>query len=373
MDLPDTERLRATFDAPAPLTVGVEEEVMLLDPAGLNLLPRAAEVLAAAGGDARFKLELPAAQLELLSEPCATVCEAAAQLADARRALASAAEGVGLLAAAGAHPLAGPEGVLNEHEGYRLTREEFGPVARAQLVFGLHVHVRVTGADRALAVHNALRSYLPELAALGANAPFHAGRDTGLASVRPKISELLPRQGVPPAPGDLSELVAAWRWGAAAGTLSGPGQWWWELRLHPTLGTLEVRVPDQQTTVADSAAVAAVVHSLVATLAARHDEGRSLPVHPSWRIAENRWSAGRHGVEGTLADLDTGEPMATRTRLRRLLSELEPTARRLGCGRELVLADEMAEANGTLRQREVAREAGLEGVVDWLAQRFLEG
>jgi len=373
MDLPDTDRLRATFDAPAPLTVGVEEEVMLVDPADLDLLPRAADVLAAAGSDRRFKLELPAAQLELLSEPCATVAEVALQLADARRALAGAARGVGLLAAAGAHPLAGPEGALNEHERYRFTREEFGLVARAQLVFGLHVHVRVSGAARALAVHNALRSYLPELAALGANAPFYGGRDTGLASVRPKISELLPRQGVPPAPGDLSELVQAWRWGAAAGTLPGPGQWWWELRLHPTLGTVEVRVPDQQTTVADSAAVAAVVHCLVATLVERHDGGELLPVHPTWRIAENRWAAGRHGMEGTLADLDTGERVAARARLRLLLSELEPAGARLDCGQELARAHGMTERNGAQRQREVAREAGLDGLVRWLAGQFLEG
>jgi len=373
MDPLDIDRLRATFDAPAPLTVGVEEEVMLLDPVGLGLLPRAADVLARAGGDARFKLELPAAQLELLTEPCATVPEAAAQLSAARRDLAAAAEGVGRLAAAGAHPLAGPEGVLNQHERYRLTREEFGPVARLQLVFGLHVHVRVAGAARALAVHNALRSHLPELAALAANAPFHAGRDTGLASVRPKISELLPRQGVPPAPADLGDLVRAWRWGAAAGTLPGPGQWWWELRLHPALGTVEVRVPDQQTTVAESAALAAVVHCLVATLAERHDVGRPLPVHPTWRIAENRWSAARHGVEGTLADLDSGEAAPTRARLEALLAGLESAAQRLGCAAELARAREMSERNGASWQREAARESGLEGVPEWLSQRFLEG
>ena len=306
MDPTNIERLRASFDAPGPLTVGIEEELMLLDSATLDLAPRAEEVLAAAPGDQRFKLELPAAQLELVTLPCHTVGEAAAQLLAARAALQDAARGIGRLAAAGAHPLTAPQGLLNHHERYRRTREEFGPVAHAQLVFGLHVHVRVSGAERAVAVHNALRSYLPQLGALAANAPFHAGRDTGLASVRPKISELLPRQGVPPVIEDLDELAEAWRWGAAAGSLPRPSQWWWELRLHPTLGTIEVRVPDQQTTVAESAAVAAAIHALVAGLVEDYDDGVPLTVHPTWRIAENRWSAGRHGLAGTLADLETG-------------------------------------------------------------------
>jgi carboxylate-amine ligase len=366
-----SERLRAAFDAPAPLTVGIEEEVMLLDRATLDLAPRAEEVLAAAGADGRFKLEMPAAQLELITLPCSTVGEAAAQLEAGRAALREAASGIGRLAAAGAHPTAAPEGVLNDHERYRLTREEFGRVAHAQLVFGLHVHVRVAGARRAVAVHNALRSYLPQLAALAANAPFHAGRDTGLASVRPKISGLLPRQGVPPALEDLGELAAAFKWGAAAGTVPRPNHWWWELRLHPTLGTIEVRVPDQQTTVSESAAVAAVIHALVVTLAEGHDDGVPLTVHPSWRIAENRWSAGRHGLAGTLADLQTGEPRPTRDRLRALLEWLAPAAARAGCLGELEAADRLVTANGSERQRQVAAEEGLEGLMGSLADRFL--
>ena len=364
-------RLLATFDAPAPLTVGIEEEVMLLDSATLDLAPRAEEVVAAAAGDERFRLELAAAQLELVSQPCLTVGEASAQLQAARGALHEAAAGIGRLAAAGAHPLTAPEGVLNHHERYRLTREEFGPVAHAQLVFGLHVHVRVAGAERAVAVHNALRSYLPQLAALAANAPFHAGRDTGLASVRPKISELLPRQGVPPAVESLGELVEAWRWGVAAGSLPGPSQWWWELRLHPTLGTIEVRVADQQTTVAESAAVAGVIHALVVSLAEAHDDGLPLPVHPTWRIAENRWSAGRHGLAGTLADLETGEPQSTRDSLGALLERLAPVAARAGSLRELEAADQLVTSNGCERQRQVAGEDGLDGLVAWLAGRFL--
>ena len=368
--LPSAERLRGILDRAGGLTVGIEEELMVLDAGTLDLAPRAHELLEALDGDSRFKPELPAAQIELVTAPARTVGDAVAQLADGRRRLTEAGEDSLLLAAAGAHPFADEEGELNMAKRYRRTREEYGWAARRQLVFGLHVHVRVSGADRALAVYNAMRSYLPELAALAANAPFHAGRDTGLASIRPKISEMLPRQGVPPSLGSVEELAGALRWGAQARAFPEARLWWWELRLHPLHGTLEVRVPDQQTTVRETAAVAALTHALTAWLAASYDEGERLPCHPTWRIEENRWSACRHGLEGTLADLDTGEPRPARERLCSLLDALEPTGALLGCGAELASAHELTEATGAERQRAAGLEGGAAGIASWLASRF---
>ncbi|HEX6116377.1 MAG TPA: YbdK family carboxylate-amine ligase [Solirubrobacterales bacterium] len=341
-------------------TIGVEEELMLLDPETLDLAPRAGEVLARLEGDPRFKPELPAAQLELLTTPAEDLGELAAQLAAGRRDLAAAAEGIGRLAGSGAHPFAAVEGELNQADAYRLTRDEYGPVARRQLVFGLHVHVRIGGAERSLAVYNALRSYLGEIAALAANAPLHGGRDTGLASIRPKISETLPRQGVPPAFASLDEFEGALGWAAAAGVAPEPRMWWWELRLHPVHGTIEARVPDQQATVAETVAVAAFVRGLVVDLAARYDAGESLPVHPTWRIGENRWSAGRHGLDGTLADLDSGVRRPTRERLTDLIDRVGADAAR-----------PLTEENGAIRQRAWAAAGGPEGAARELAERFL--
>ena len=317
----DVPSLRAAFDAPgrADLTVGLEEELMLLDAETGDLAPCAPELLERLAGDPRFKAEMPAAQIELVSAPAGTVAAAAAVLAGARADLLAAGEGRVLAGGAGTHPFAAAEGVLNQGERYERIQAEYGAIARRQLVFGLHVHVAVAGADRALAVHDALRGHLPELAALAANAPFHDGRDTGLASVRPKISEQLPRQGIPPALGSFDALAAELRWGAAAEAVPEPRQWWWELRLHPAYGTVELRVPDAQITVADTAAVAAVGHALIARLAERFDAGERLPAPPSWRIEQNRWAACRHGVGARLADLDTGELVPARERLRALL------------------------------------------------------
>src|SRR4051794_33432380 len=353
------------------MTVGVEEELMLLDAASLDLAPRAHEVLAAAAGDPRFKPELPAAQLEIAAPPAASVPEAAVALRRARGGIAAIAAPGARLAGAGAHPFAAPEGAVHPAPRYARLEAEFGAVIRHQLLFGLHVHVAVRPADRALAVYNALRSHLPELAALAANAPCYAGRDTGLASVRPKIADILPRQGVPPAIASWDALAAYLRWGRASGTVPEPGQWWFELRLHTLYGTVEVRVPDVQTTVAETAAIAAVVHALVARLAERHDAGEDLGADDTWRIAENRWAACRHGLDGRLADLRSGASGPARERLHALLDELEPVAARLGCAAELAAARGLVERNGAERQRAVAAERGLHGLVEWLAERFL--
>jgi len=369
--VPTADELRAAFDATEPYTLGLEEELMLLDPGTAELVPAAEEALALTGGDPRFTRELPAAQLEIVIGPRARVAEAAAELRAARRDLAAALAGRFALAAAGVHPTAPAHGELNRGARYDRTAAEFGTIARTQLVFALQVHVAPGDADRALAVYNALRSYLPEIAALAANAPFHAGRDTGLASIRPKISEQLPRQGVPPALASWAQYSRALAWAANAGAIADPGSWWWELRPHPGFGTLEIRVPDAQTTVGEAAAVAAFAQALVAWLGARHDAGEKLPTHPGWAIAENRWWAARDGVEGALADLDTGLRKPTRERIAELIAALRDTARELGCEAELDLAAGLAERNGAMRQRAVARGEGVAAVPGWLASRWL--
>jgi carboxylate-amine ligase len=269
------------------------------------------------------------------------------------------------------HPFAAPEGEVNPGPRYEHTVTEFGPIARRQLVFALQVHVAPGGADRGLAVYNELRSYLPELAALASNAPFYAGVESGLASVRPKIAEALPRQGVPPPLASWDEYASELEWGARAGRIPFANAWWWELRPHPRFGTLELRVPDAQTTLGEAGAIAAVCQTLVVSLGERLDAGERLASAPSWRIAENRWSAARDGIEGELADLVTGETRPTRERLRALLDELDPVATRLGCGRELAAARELTEANGAIRQREAVAGAGIDRLPEWLADRWV--
>jgi carboxylate-amine ligase len=368
----DAPPWRAVFDAPRAPTIGIEEELMLLDPATLDLAPQSERALAALDGDPRFKPELFAAQVETVTPPLPSVGDAARVLREARRDLAVALDGHALVAGAGVHPFTAALGELHGAARYTELAAEFASVARRQLVFGLHVHVAVSGAERAVAVHDALRSYLPELAGLAANAPFHEGHDSGLASVRPTIAAMLPRQGVPPALGSWEAFERALSWGACAGALPERRRWWWELRLHPTFGTIEVRVADTQTTVDEAAAYSAVVHALVTWLAERAAAGEQLAIAPTWRIAENRWWAARHGLDACFADLVTGEREPLRVRLERLLDELSPVASRLGCAAELERARALAAGpGGAARQRAEAAGGDLRRLVGWLAGRLL--
>jgi carboxylate-amine ligase len=369
---PTAAELRARFDDAAPFTIGIEDEVLVLDPDTFELAPRAPEVLSRLGEDPRYKLELPAAQLEIVVEPTATASEAERALLDARRDLVARVDGAVSFASAGVHPTSPGAGELNRLPRYEHVIREYGLVAARQLVCALQVHVSVPGADRALAVYNAARAYLPSLAALAANAPFYEGQDTGLASVRAKIGELLPRQGVPPAFESWEAYAGALAWGARTGAFPGASSWWYELRLHPQFGTLELRVPDAQITVGDAAAIAAVAQALMVWLAERHDGADLGPAAETWRIEQNRWWACRDGVDGEMAALDTGEMRPTGERLRDLLAELEPVARRLGGSDGLARARRLVECNGAIAQRREAARAGLSSLPGWLASKFLE-
>ena len=364
------EAARAAFDGVSRLTLGVEDEVMLLHPETLDLMPADEEVLARIADDGRFRREFVASQLEIGSAVCRGAGEAAGELLEGRRALRDALAGAARLAAAGTHPFAAAVGALTPGRRFAALADAYRWAAPRALVSAMHIHVAVPGADRALAVHNALRSYLPDLAALAGNAPFHEGLDTGLASLRPKLCEGLPRQGLPPAFASWSDLVGFVAWGRAGGLFPDASQLWWELRLHPYYGTLEVRVPDAQTTPRDCAGVIAAAHGLVAWLVERHDAGEVLPVHDGARIAENRQRALRYGLHGTMADLDTGAPEPTRERLALLLERIAPAAERAGSGPELELARAMLAGNGADRQRALAEELGVRGMTRRLAELF---
>ena len=360
-ELLDADVIRQRFDSTDAGTVGLEEEVLILDRESLLPVARGADVVEAAA-DSLVKEEMPACQIELVSRPHSSARDAVADLVRARRRVADVCWDLGVVpAAATVHPVAAAMETSGS-DRHRAIEEEFGEVARRQLVGSLQVHVAIGDATCALAVYNALRGHLPELAALASSAPFYEGRDTGFASIRPLICGQLPRQGVPPAFGSWEEFAHALAWGRNTGSVPEPRRWWWELRPHIHFGTLEVRVSDVQATSAASEAVADVVSSLVRCLASRHHDGEILPVHPSWRIEENRWSALRDGVHGDLADLITGCQAPAAQRLHALLDDIEPFATEgLDGGRALI------EHNGA----DDLRKVGLANSTAYLVGSFL--
>jgi carboxylate-amine ligase len=359
----------AAFDHAVPLTVGVEEELMLVDAASLDLAPVVDDVLDRLRGDRRFYPELRAEQIEIVTPVCSAAADACRELAHARRDLIARLETEHRLLAVGTHPFSTRHGAITDAARYRQIADEYTFAKRRSIVCGLHVHVAVAGADRALAVYNALRSYLPELAALGANSAFVDGYDTGMASIRPKLNEAFPRSGIPPVLSSWGDLVRFIDWGRRGGLFPDASHCWWEMRPHAVLGTIEIRVADTQTRIDDAIALVAVIQALAAMLVTRFDAGEPLPRHESHWITENAWRAHRYGVRGWLVDLDTGRRVATRERLASLLDELEPYAHELGAENQLRDARPLVAGNGAERQRYVAGREGLHGLTRWLVEQ----
>jgi glutamate---cysteine ligase / carboxylate-amine ligase len=357
---------RAAFDRSSSYTIGVEEELMLVFPDSFDLAPVNESVLSWLAGTPGFAPELRASQIEIVTPVCRTPAEVEAALTASRRVLIdTVGDRLGVMAA-GTHPFARDFGRLSESTRYRLIEDEFRWAARRALICGLHVHVGVGGADRTLAVYNALRSYLPEIAAIAANSPFFEGEDTGLCSIRPKLAEALPRTGVPPAFPSWADFVEFVRWGRRGGLFPDSTYFWWDLRPSIAHGTLELRVADAQTRIEDAVGIAALVQAMAAWLGDAFDRGEPLPVHESHRIAENSWRALRDGVRGHLVDLDTGCREPTRDRLARLLERIAPAAEQLGSGAELDAVGVLLAGNGADRQRYIASNEGVSALVPWL-------
>jgi glutamate---cysteine ligase / carboxylate-amine ligase len=362
-------RLTAAFDHALPFTIGVEEEMMLVDAATYDLAPAIDEVLALLEGDERFTRELRSAQIEVVTPVCATAADACRELAHARRHLIERLDGCYRLLACGTHPFSTRHGEITDAARYQQIADEYSWAATRSLVCGLHVHVAVPGADRALAVYNALRSYLPELAALGANSAFVEGRDSGMASIRPKFNDAYPRSGIPPAFASWGDLVRFVDWGRSGGLFPDATHFWWEMRPHPVHGTIELRVADTQTSVDETTAIVAVIQALVAMLTDRFDAGEPLPKHETFWITENAWRAHRYGVSGWLVDLDDGRRVATRDRIAQLLDELEPYAARFDAVEQLISARPLLAGNGADRQRYVEAREGMTGLARWMVDR----
>jgi carboxylate-amine ligase len=284
----------------------------------------------------------------------------------------AAAERGTVIASAGTHPFSRWEHQeVTEHERYRQLMREMRWVAEREVIFGLHVHVGITSADEAIAVANGLRTWLPELLALSANSPFWLGRDTGLASTRTKIFETFPRSGLPPAFASFEEFELLVERAIKTGSFPEYTYIWWDLRPHPTLGTIEVRIPDAQTRLESVAGIVALVQSLVATLADDFERGERPPVQPVTLISENKWRAARDGLNGKLIDLERDEERPAREAVLALVERAEPAAARLDCREELAEVERLVERGpGADEQRQVYEEtSSLLAVAQWLAEQ----
>jgi carboxylate-amine ligase len=369
-NLPAWARWRA---AARPWTVGLEEEVMLLEPDGAPAW-RSEDVLRAApaalAGHARG--ETHGLALELATDPHETVAGATRQLRHLRAALAATVRGLGLSAAvAGTHPTVRAEEVeVSPGARYQYLHATLRELARREPTFALHVHVAVPSAELAVRALDGVRAHIPVLLALAANSPFARGADSGLASARTPVFQAFPRTGIPRAFGTYAAYVEAVDVLLRCGAIPEPTFIWWDVRLQPRLGTLEVRVMDAQTRIRDTAALAALVQCLVRL------EAREGFAEPALRDApealdENRFLAARDGIGARLVDPARDRCVPASGRLATLVDACHAHARALGCEREIALLGGLAGDPGAARQRAIAAEpAGLPGLLQALQGEF---
>ena len=364
--------MEQNFGQSAPFSLGVEEEFQLLHEESYELVSRFDEVAEAASHERRIKAELLQSVVEVATHVAGSVAEAIEDARGLRATLRdAAAERGAVIVGAGTHPFSRWEHQdVTDHERYRALMEEMRWVAEREVIFGLHVHVGLASPDEAIAVMNGLRTWLPELLALSANSPFWLGRDTGLASTRTKVFETFPRSGLPPAFGSFEEFELLVDRAVKTGSFPEYTFIWWDVRPHPKLGTLEVRIPDAQTRLESTAAIVALVQSLVATLADEFERGERPRFQPVTLVSENKWRAARDGLNGKLIDLERDEERPAREAVLALVERAEPAAARLGCREELGEVERLVErGTGADEQRQVYEEtSSLLAVAQWLAE-----
>jgi glutamate---cysteine ligase / carboxylate-amine ligase len=335
------------FGESEPFSLGAEEELFVVDRRTLTPAPVPAEVL---DGE-RIKAELMAAVVELASGICAGAPEVLAELRDLRLDVLGRLSDRGLApAGTGTWPTASPEEQeVTQEEGYLRFIEFAGSSARRQFCSGLHIHVGVESPEACMTAIEHVLPWLPVVLAVSANSPWLAGRETGLASTRAEILALLPRSGAPP----VFESYGDWERYAerllALGLADTYRRIWWDVRPHPAFGTVEVRMPDQPTSVEGSGALAALIQALVATAEPGPPADRGI-------YAENRWAAFRSGRAAVFIHPDGSRLASAEDLLEELLQRVGPKAEELGSA---ALLEPLRLVDGAADQLEIGRTEGL--------------
>ena len=374
-------------EAPS-LRLGIEEEYLLIDPVGGDLVRAPDPAFMAACRDAlgqQVTHELLQAQVEVATPPCATVAEARAELARLRRTVAETAHTHGMaILAASTHPFASwTDQASTDKERYRALTDDLQMLARRQLISGMHIHAGIEDADLRIDLMNQVAYFLPHFLALSTSSPFWAGHETGLKAYRPAVADGLPRSGTP-------ERLDSWRdWERLTATLAETGlvedasQIWWDVRPSANHPTLELRVTDICTGLDHAASLAALYQSLLRHLWRLRTRNQAWRSYRRILIEENKWRAQRRGIEAELADFAAGRLRPVADLVDELIAMLDEDARALGCADELAgLRAILVEGTSADSQLAVYRTAidqgarpaeALQAAVQWLARATLAG
>jgi glutamate---cysteine ligase / carboxylate-amine ligase len=333
-------------------TIGIEEELMIVDGEHYDLV-NAIEALLEAAPEGDVQPELMESVLEIATKPCGNTAEAGRELRGLRSRVRDTAATLGYcIGSAGTHPFAMWEDQrIVARPRYRDLISALRFVARQELIFGMHVHVGIDDPEKAIHVANGMRVHVPVLLALSANSPFWRADPTGLHSTRMPIFRAFPRVGIPPEYKDWADYERQIGFMVDSGVMEDYTYLWYDVRPHPRFGTVEVRACDAQTRVEHTLALAALTHAMVKELCEHYDEGKPLTPYPWQMLDENKWLAARHGLDGQLVDLPSSDRVGTRDLARRLVDRLRPHAEDLGSAGDLDgIADLLTRGTGADRQ-----------------------
>jgi len=338
-----------------PFTLGIEEELMICDAETLELSQSIETILGDLPDDlpGEVKPELMQSVLEVATRPCAGVAEAEEELRSLRRIVREVAGRNGLaIGAGGTHPSAlYEEQLIVDRPRYKQLAAELSWVAEQELIFGTHVHVGIDDAEKAIYVADGMRGYLPLLLGMSSNSPLWRGRTTGMMSSRTPVFRAFPRVGIPPYYGSWEIYSHRVEQMMRGGAIPDYTYLWWDVRPHPNLGTVELRVFDQQTRVEHTIGFAALAQSLAHRLAADYDEGVPSIEHPHELIDDNKVRAAVVGIEGRLIDFDQGLEVPGAKMATGVIGDVREHAQELGCADELDgLADLVEHGTGARRQ-----------------------
>ncbi len=353
-------------------TLGIEEEFQIVDPVTRELKSHIEEILEAGKMVLKenVKPELHQSVVEVGTDICENVADARRSVTALRTDLAKLARNAGLrIAAAGTHPFSHwIDQKISKGERYQGVINDLQQVARANLIFGLHVHVGMPDRETAIQLMNTARYFLPHIFALSTNSPFWVGRDTGFKSYRLQVFQRFPRTGIPDAFDSIGEHDEYVNLLIKTGCIDNAKKIWWDIRLHPLFHTLEFRVCDIPMRVDETICLAAIMQAVIAKLYKLYRQNMSFRIYRSRLLNENRWRASRYGIGGKMIDFGKQEEVETRALIGELLEFVDDVVDELGSRVELNYVNEiLTRGTGADRQVEVYnRTKDLKSVVDYI-------
>lgn len=337
-------------------TLGIEEEFQLIDPETRDLRSHVQHLLDDEHTLAdQLKPELHQSVIEVGTNICKDIKEARREVVSLRSNLAKLARKNGLtIAAAGTHPFAHwKDQLITENQRYKEIVEDLQQIARANLIFGLHVHVGIEDKELAIHIMNSVRYFLPHIFALSTNSPFWQGRNTGFKSFRSKVFDRFPRTGIPDHFTSLSEYENYIKLLIKTGCIDNAKKIWWDIRMHPFFNTLEFRICDVPMRVDETIALAALIQAVTVKLYKLIRQNLGFRLYRRILLNENKWRAARHGISGRLIDFGKQEEVPTVDLIHELLAFIDDVVDELGSRQEIDYIQQILQT-GTGADRQLA-------------------